>query len=176
MTEPKSLTLSDGTPFTIRLLRPDDAPRLQALHSRLSPESIHLRFMAQMPALPAAEAQRLADVDGQSRVALVATTERDGEEVILGVARYAALGPKRPDQAEAAIVVEDCYQGQGLGTLLIQRLLVYARAHGIRWFVAQVSLENDRMADFIRRCGLPQEMKLEDGVWQVRVDIAPRAG
>jgi GNAT superfamily N-acetyltransferase len=169
----QSYRLHDGTPFTIRLLRPDDAPRLQALHSRLSSESIQMRFMAQLPALPTAEAQRLADVDGQTRVAFVASVEQDGEEAFLGVARYATLGPARPDQAEAAIVVEDKYQGQGVGTLLIKHLVAYARTHGVRWFLAQVSLENDRMTHFIRRTGLPQEMRLEDGEWQVRVEIAP---
>ena len=190
------LTLRDSVPYAIRPIRPDDAPRLQALHSRLSAESIQLRFMAMHPVLLPAEAEQLADVDGLSRVALVAALPpaalcplieargigpvggpgRGADETIIGVARYATLGPQRPDQSEAAIVVEDRYQGQGVGQALLDRLLAYARTHGVRWFVAEVRLENDRMIRFIRRSGLPVEMHLQDGVLQVKVDIAPEAG
>jgi len=170
MTLPEQTTLHDGTPVTLRHLRPDDACRLQALHARLSPESIHLRFMAQLPALPLDEARRLADVDGQSRVALAAALGPVEDEQFIGVARYAVV---KPGEAEAAIVVEDRYQRLGAATLLLDRLLAYARAHGIGWFTGEVSLENDRMVDFIRRSGLPAEMKLTDGVWLVRVRIAP---
>jgi GNAT superfamily N-acetyltransferase len=87
------------------------------------------------------------------------------------VARYATLDA-RPDEAEAAIVVEDAYQGRGLGTLLVERLLSYARMHGIRYFVAEINSENDRVLRFIRRSGLPAEKKLEAGVWLIRVRLA----
>jgi RimJ/RimL family protein N-acetyltransferase len=172
------LTLRDGTPYAIRPIRPDDAPRLQALHSRLSAESIQLRFMAMHPVLQPVEAERLADVDGLSRAALVAVLPSAGADVetIIGVARYATLGPQRPDQAEAAIVIEDRYQGQGVGQALLHRLLAYGRAHGVRWFVAEVSLENDRMIRFIRRSGLPVEIHQQDGVLHVKADIDPEAG
>ena len=174
------LALRDGAPYAIRPIRADDAPRLQALHSRLSAASIQLRFMGVHPVLLPAEAERLAAVDGLSRVALAATlppAEAGAEdETLIGVARYATLGPQRPDQAEVAVVVEDRYQSQGVGQALLRRLLAYAQAHGVRWFVAEVSLENDRMIRFIRRSGLPVEIHLQDGVLLVKVDIAPAAG
>lgn len=173
-----SFTLRDGTAYFIRPLRPDDAPRLQALHSRLSAESIRLRFMAAIPVLSQAEAQRLADIDGRNRMALVAVRPAAGgaDEQFIGVARYAVMGPQRPGQAEAAVVVEDRYQSQGVGLALLDQLLDYARSHGIRWFVAEVSFENDRMIRFIRRSGLPVETHLADGVLEVKVEIAPGSG
>ena len=42
---PETVTLSDGTTVTLRPIRADDAERLQALHARLSPETIYLRFL-----------------------------------------------------------------------------------------------------------------------------------
>jgi RimJ/RimL family protein N-acetyltransferase len=83
------------------------------------------------------------------------------------------LGPKTPGQAEAAVVVEDRFQGMGVGTILVDRLLDYARTHGVRAFVAEVSHENDRMLAFIRHSGLPFERKFEEGVWQIHVHISP---
>jgi len=168
---PETVTLRDGKTVTIRPIRADDAPRLQALHSRLSPESIYLRFLGVRPVLPPKEARRLASVDYHTRMAFVATREEGGEEIILAVARYAAIGADKPDLAEAAIVVEDGYQGKGLGTLLMERLVAYARAHGIRAFLAEASFENDRIMQFIQRAGLPVEKKLESGVWEVRVKL-----
>lgn len=165
------VTLRDGTELSLRPIRPDDAPRLQALHARLSPETIYLRFLSAHPTLSQTEAERLANVDQENRMALVATRSKNGEDLIVGVARYATLDA-RPDEAEAAIVVEDAYQGRGLGTLLVERLLSYARMHGIRYFVAEINSENDRILRFIRRSGLPAEKKLEAGVWLIRVRLA----
>lgn len=167
----ETVTLRDGSVATIRPIRPDDAPRLQALHARLSSETVYLRFLEQRKALSNKDAARLATVDYQARMALVAVREQQGEQVLLGVARYDVIDPKIPDVAEAAIVVEDRYQGRGLGTLLMDRLVAYARAHGIREFVAEISAENDRMLWFIRRAGLPVEKKLEWGVWEIRIKL-----
>ena len=169
---PEAVTLRDGATVTIRPIRPDDAPRLQALHARLSPETIYLRFLGTHPVLSNREAERLASVDYETRMAFVATREQKGEEFVAGVARYAALGPERPDEAEAAVVVEDRYQHLGLGTRLLDWLLAYARTHGIRFFVAEINAENDRVLDFVRRSGLPTEKHLQSGTWEIRVRIA----
>jgi GNAT superfamily N-acetyltransferase len=169
---PEPVTLRDGTPLIIRPIRPDDAPRLQAFHTRLLPESIYLRYLGPHPVLTAREAERLTNVDYAARMALAATRSEGEGETIVGVARYDALGPARPDEAEAAIVVEDRYQSRGLGALLMSRLLAYARTHGLRYFVAEVSDENDRLMRFVQRSGLPAEKKLKEGVWEIRVNIA----
>ncbi len=168
---PEVVTLRDGTPVTIRAIRPDDAPRLQALHARLSAESIFLRFLGQLKTLPLEEAQRLAHVDYEKSMALVATPGQDGEEPIIGVARYAASNQAEPDAAEAAIVVDDAFQGRGLGSLLLDRLVKYARAHGIRYFLATVYHSNAEIMRFIQRSGLPSEKRREAGVWEVRVRL-----
>ena len=168
---PETVTLRGGTTVTIRPIRADDAPRLQAFHARLSPETIYLRFLGYHKALLDKEAERLATVDYQARMALVATREEGGEERLLGVVRYDVIDPRHPDVAEVAIVVEDRYQGRGLGTLLMNRLVAYARAYGIRAFVAEVSGENYRMLRFAQRTGLPVEKKLEWGVWYIRIKL-----
>jgi RimJ/RimL family protein N-acetyltransferase len=166
------ITLRDGARLTIRPIQPDDAPRLQAFHARLSPESIYLRFLSPHPVLSASEAEQFTNVDYQSRLAFVATRLEGQEESIVGVARYDVLGPSRPGAAEAAIVVEDDYQGRGVGTRLADCLVAYARDHGIRTIVAEVEAENERMLNFIRRSGLPATKKLENGVLEIQVKIA----
>lgn len=169
--ESEAVNLRDGTPVIIRPIRPDDAARLQALFGRLSPETVYLRFLRFRKELPYEEAKNLADVDYQTRMALVATRDQHGDEQLIGVARYAVIPGTWPAEAEAAIVVEDRYQGKGLGTILLERLVAYASAHGICAFLATVRYDNARMMRFIRRSGLPTESRVESGVWEIRVEL-----
>lgn len=170
--KPERVMLPDGEVIAIRPIRPDDAPRLQAFHVRLSPETIHMRFLGYHRSLSDTEAKYFTSVDYQMRMALVATCEQDGEERLLGVARYDVIDAAHADVAEAAIVVEDRYQRKGLGTLLADRLATYATLHGVRAFVAEVSVENDRMLRFIERTGLPLEKTLAPGVWEIKMKLA----
>jgi len=167
----ETVTLRDGTPVTTRAIRPDDAPRLQAFHARLSPESVYLRWLSAHPVLSDEEAETLSRVDYHDRMAFVATLPPAGADII-GVARYAAAPAEGPHAAEAAVVVADDFQQRGLGTLLLSRLLVYARGQGLTTWVAEINAQNARMLRFIQRGGLPVTRRLESGSWQVRIDIA----
>jgi GNAT superfamily N-acetyltransferase len=165
----EAVTLKDGTAVTLRPIRPDDAQRLQAFHARLSPDTIYLRWLSAHPVLTDAEAQALTNLDYTTRMAIVATLAGEAGEDIIGVARYNVASPDQPDEAEAAVVVEDAHQHHGLGTLLLQRLLAYSRAQGIRYWIAEINAENARMMKFIQRGGLPTTKRLESGSWQVRM-------
>jgi acetyltransferase len=150
----ETVRLRDGTTATIRPIRPDDAPRLQAGFARLSQETIFFRFMSYVTRLADEEAQRLATVDYDQHMALVASIQEQGEERLIGVARYAKL-PKdldqsTPDTAELAVIVADDYQGRGLGTMLLERLIAYAQAHGVRKVVGTVHQSNLKMLQILR--------------------------
>src|SRR4030095_14044763 len=67
----REVTCRDGTRVRLRPIRPDDAPRLQALHARLSRETIYQRFFGAVPRLPTSWASFLAEVDYRRRLALV---------------------------------------------------------------------------------------------------------
>ena len=173
----ETIRLRDGTPVTTRAIRLDDAPRLQAFHARLSPQSVYLRWLSAHPVLTDEEAETLSRVDYQDRMAFVATLPAAAEQAaaasaeIIGVARYAAAPAEGPGAAEAAVVVADDFQQRWLGTLLLGRLLGYARAQGFTTWVAEINAQNARMLRFIQRGGLPVTRRLESGSWQVRIDI-----
>jgi RimJ/RimL family protein N-acetyltransferase len=170
--QPVTVPLSDGTPVCLRPIRPDDAARLQAFHARLSPDSIYLRWLAAHPVLSAEEARQLADLDYVTRMAYVATQGEGPAERIVGVARYGLVRPGDPDEAESAVIVEDSFQRRGLGWALLGRLMRYARAMGVRTWLAEINAGNARMLRFIERGGLPVTRRLEGGAWQVRMDIS----
>ena len=170
--EPETTGLRDGTRVTLRPVRPEDAPRLQTLHARLSPQSVYLRWLSAHPVLADDEAASLSQVDYHDRMAYVAILPDASPDEIMGVARYAASLGEGPGVAEAAVVVADAYQQRGLGTLLLRRLLAYARTQGLTTWVADINAENARMLRFIQRGGLPTTKRLDTGSWQVRIDIS----
>lgn len=162
--------LRSGLAVKVRPIRPDDAPRLQALLQRLSPESIFFRLLAYRRNMTEKEARYLTHIDYRRRMAFVATPEED-EDLVIAVARYAIIGLDQADTAEVGIVVEDRYQNQGLGLYLLKLLTDYAREQGIRAFSGTVSLQNQRILRFITRSGLPAERKLNQGAWEICVDL-----
>lgn len=166
------IVLQDGTPVTIRPIRPDDAPKLQSAFKRLSTQSIYYRFLQIFSQLTDQQARDFANLDYYQRMAFVAETREAGEPSLIGVARYARLPGDEPDLAESAVVVIDEYQKRGLGSLLLQRLVRYARSHDVQAFLATVHVSNAQIMRFIQRSGFPAEKRMiEPGVWEIRVRL-----
>ncbi len=168
----ETVSLKDGTRVLVRPIRPEDAHRLQELFGRLSKNSIYDRYLEYRKMLNDEEAKNLACVDGVTSMAFVAVLGQEGAKKVIGVSRYSTFGTNRPDLAEAAVVVEDTYQGRGLGHILLDRLVNYAKEHDIHSFWAIVHPDNRRILHFIRKSGLPIERKeQQDGAWEIQVGL-----
>lgn len=159
------VVLSDGSTVHIRPIRGADADAINDLHSRLSPDSVYLRFFSPLPRLAPAMLQRLVNVDYDDRMALVA--EHSG--YLIAVARYDRLDP--PTEAEAAFVVEDVWQGRGVGSLLLEHLAALAREHGITRLVAHTLPHNSKMLGVFRDAGFERHSVFADGAVRVTLDI-----
>jgi GNAT superfamily N-acetyltransferase len=133
-----------------RPVQPDDDKRFRRLWPRLSRETVYRRFHAPLHRIPLETVRRLVEVDHHLREAVVGVV---GGEVI-GVARY-DRSPADPATAEFAILVEDAWQGLGVGRQLLGELLALATERGVRVLTATVQPENDRVIGLIRRL-LPQ--------------------
>ncbi len=168
--EHRELALADGTCVLVREIQPGDAPALQRLVGRLSNQTIHLRFFGPMKKLSDKQAQYFAEVDGQDRYALVAMEPKDEEEIV-AVVRYDR--ERGTDRAEYAALVEDSFQGRGLGFALTRALIGAARERGIRDFEALVLPENRGMLRLLRSLGLPESTHREGGVKRISVDLFP---
>ncbi len=154
-----------GGGLRLRLIRPDDEPRLVALYDRLSQHTAYQRFFSLMKRLPPDWAHFLANVDYQTRLALVIERDDAGAPALIAVARYERTAD--PDVAEVALVVQDGWQGQGLGRLLLRELLAAAGARGIRRFRAYVLADNSRMLRLLHRDTRILERHVESGVAEV---------
>ena len=170
--DPEEVTLKDGLQVTIRPIQPSDADHLQDTFDHLSIDTIYLRVLSYKKELPDDEARYLATVDYQSRMAFVALCKKNGRDIVIGVARYALLDPAHPGIAESAVVVQDEYQGRGLGTLLLKRLVIYARAKDIYHLRGNLQVGNNRMLDLVKNSGLTYKTRFAEGIWQVDIDLA----
>ena len=159
--------LADGGTVHLRPIRPDDAPRLNDLHERLSRESKYLRFFSPMPHLSPRMLDHFVTVDYVDRFALVAVLGDD----IVGVARYDALADHRA--AEVAFTVDDAHQGRGLATLLLEHLAAVAADRGITRFVAETLPGNNKMLAVFRDAGYGDERHFDGGTVQVAFSISP---
>jgi RimJ/RimL family protein N-acetyltransferase len=156
------VTLPTGERLRLRPIRPDDAPRLSAAYERLSQQSAYQRFFSVMRRLPPDWSTLLATVDYQRRFALVLEDLGSSDGRVIGVARYEPT--PEPDTVEIAVVVEDGWQGKGLGPLLLTELLHAAQRNGWQRFRAYVLSENRRMLHVLARHTEVKERHAQGGV------------
>jgi RimJ/RimL family protein N-acetyltransferase len=123
--------------YEVRPIEAEDAERLRRLFFRLSAETVYRRFFRPIHEPTPSVLAFLCAVDHDRRDALVAV---DGEGEIVAVARYDRLG--ETDEAEVAVVVEDAWQGQGIGSRLVRRLAALAESRGLQVFTATMLGDN----------------------------------
>ncbi len=140
--------LADGLTVRLRPIRSDDLTRMLALWSRLSPETIRMRFFAPRT-MDDQQMRYFTEVDYSRRFALVAETAGR----IVGVSRFDVLD-EDCRLAEFAVLVEDAEQGRGIGTALLRGLVQPAHDLGVQGFTGDVLRENSRMLRMLRDAGL----------------------
>ena len=161
--------LKDGSRILLRPIKKDDVERWLAFIARLSHRTKHLRFHS-APKLGREEAIRFCSVDYNNAFAFVAEVLRDQRREIIAIGRYARLPNK--SSAEAAFVIEDAYQGKGIGTKLMEWLVNAARDNGIATFEAYVLAENREMMNVFTDYGFHVTSELEGGEYRVTFPIA----
>ena len=153
-------TLFDGRQVKVRPIRPEDASMEQDFVRHLSPDARYARFMASLKELPPGKLKYLTELDYEHHLALVAVVEHDGEELEVGVARY-ALDPSGTS-CEFAVTVDDAWQGSGIAGVLMFTLMDVARERGIETMEGLVLATNHKMLKFARQLGFAQEHVPDD--------------
>jgi ribosomal protein S18 acetylase RimI-like enzyme len=157
-----------GKVVTVRPLANGDTATVAAVFDRLSPASRERRYHAAKPLLTPGELAYLAQVGPASHV-IVAHV--DGDPLPAGMARLARDASDRT-AGELAFEVADCYQGHGIGTLLVELLLADARAAGIRRVDAWVQTSNRAALGLLRRVLDRRSMRVEGAETLVVATVA----
>jgi len=156
----------DGKSITLRPIHEDDVDALRRLFYRLSPETVYLRFFQPVRVPSETLLHHLAEVDHLRRQAIVAV---DGDEIV-AVARYDRDGDDL--HAEVAVLVEDAWQGHGLGTILLRRLGLDAVEHGYAAFTATVLGDNRRALHLAHQVSPAVHTHIDHGEWFLDIPLS----
>jgi acyl-CoA hydrolase/RimJ/RimL family protein N-acetyltransferase len=170
----QSWTTAKGRGVTLRPLRLTDESKLNDFFYSLSDSTLYKRFLHAIKQRSHRDVLKELDLDYHLRMALVAEAEEEGREPeLVAVGRYIGEARGGGGYAEVAFEVRDDWQGEGLGTRLLELLVDTARAKGFLGFTADVLATNRAMMDVFLKSGLKVETRLEDGVYALKMAFPP---
>jgi acetyltransferase len=148
-------SLKDGTPVTIRPIRPEDEPLMVQFHTTLSERSVYLRYFCSLSLSTRVEHERLVRICFGSYdrgFALVADRKNPdtGQHEVLGVGRFSAINRA---EAEAAVLVSDRWHGLGLGTELLASAARVARAEKFKRLSGEILRDNIATQAIFKKVG-----------------------
>ena len=145
----RHVTLKDGTNVFVRPLRPDDELLYGPFFQRVTDQDLRLRFFAPVKDFGHAFVARFTQIDYARAMAFVALEQSSGE--MLGVVRLHSNA--NYEVAEYAVLVRSDLKGRGLGWLLMQQIIDYARAEHLQTIEGQVLRENATMLSMCSKLG-----------------------
>jgi RimJ/RimL family protein N-acetyltransferase len=160
-----------GERVLIRRMRPEDMALYRDFLADVSAEDLRLRFFADVAELSAAEIDKLSHLDYRHEMAFIALDEDTGR--MLGLVRLKDELDERT--AEFAVLVRSRLKGHGLGWLLMQRVIDYAKEKGLRRVYGDVLAENSAMLQMSAELGF-YEQDMGSDIRRVVLDLENRAG
>ena len=164
----RQITLRDGTAVFVRPIRPEDEALYGTFLAAVTPEDARMRFLGAMGELSRSLIDSFTHLDYARAMAFVALDMASGE--LLAVVRLHNNAAN--DSGEYAIVVRSDCKGRGLGWQLMQIMIAYARAKGLRAIEGKVLHENKTMLDMCRQFGFAIAIDPKNAaICDVRLDL-----
>src|SRR5262245_5797556 len=160
-------TVPGGERVLIRRMRPEDMALYRDFLADVSAEDLRLRFFADVAELSAAEIDKLSHLDYKHEMAFIALDEDTGR--MLGLVRLKDELDEKT--AEFAVLVRSRLKGHGLGWLLMQRVIDYAKEKGLRRVYGDVLAENSAMLQMSAELGF-YEQDMGPDIRRVVLDLA----
>jgi len=159
----------DGRSLLLRDIHRDDVDALRRGFATLTPDEIRLRFLHPLTDLPRPMAAQFCEIDTEHAVAIVLLDPEDVAEPTIRAVARAYIDPATL-AAEFALIVQHDYAGQGLGTLLMQRLIEACRQRGAVEIWGDVLNENGAMLELCGHLGFSRHAAFHDpGVIRVHL-------
>ena len=152
----RTVHLEDGSDLTLRPIRPEDEPLIVKFHHTLSEHSVYMRYFHWMKLEQRTAHERLTrmcfiDYDRQMAFIALRANPTTGEHVITGVGRL--IETHAPGVAELAVIVSDAFQRRGIGGLLMEQMIEFAKAEKVKRITATLLFENRPMRKLFERHG-----------------------
>ncbi|MGQ4879837.1 GNAT family N-acetyltransferase [Billgrantia sp. LNSP4103-1] len=157
------VTLNNGMQVEVRPIRAEDAPLITSFHSQLSEESIRFRYFHNKSDLSQRDLSILSHINYDRQMAFIAEHQKeDGSKEMLGVVRVW----NDPDniRTEFSIIVRDDMAGQGLGSLLMKKMIAYCKSVGTLEMIGKIMVDNHPMRALMKHLGFRCRYNMEEQV------------
>ncbi|MGQ0801279.1 MAG: GNAT family N-acetyltransferase [Pseudomarimonas sp.] len=167
----EDLVLGDGRQLHLRPIVAEDADALRHGFELLDADEVRMRFMHPMSELTPELAKRLSDLNPKRDFAIVAAEPLPPGEALVGAVVRASIAADGR-RAEFAILVSRLLAGQGLGRLLMKRIIRWAKLKRLDELYGDVLEENSSMLKLASSLGFRREHQPHDpGVVRVRLAL-----
>jgi len=154
----------------LRPIKPEDSDEHQRFFEALSKDDIHMRLFYSMRELQASQLAKLTQIDYDHEMAFIAVRKRiDGSDETLGVVR--GITDAENKNAEFAIIIRSDLKAQGLGFLLMNKLITYFRQRGIKALVGEMLSDNTAMHELVHQLGFTLHAEPLDGTMTLRLNL-----
>lgn len=149
----RHMQLRDGTPILVRPVRPEDEPLYPPFFAAVTQNDLRLRFFAPVKEFSHTFIARFTQIDYARAMAFIALDDRSG--AMMGVVRLHSDAEYK--NGEYAVLVRSDLKSRGLGWLLMQLIIEYARSEGLHAISGQVLQDNVTMLQMCRELGFQIE-------------------
>jgi GNAT superfamily N-acetyltransferase len=163
------LLLRDGSEVRMRAADPADRLLVAALHARCAPQTRRSRFLSPAPRLPDDQLDELLGLGPTPGQVVLAVTADGGSAV--GAVTLDREGDGPAATGRIAVLVEDAWQGRGLGTALLRRAADAAVEAGMVGVTGVARPDDLGVTRLLRRAGLRPSAEIVDGTVRLRAPL-----
>ncbi|MCK6263585.1 bifunctional acetate--CoA ligase family protein/GNAT family N-acetyltransferase [Vibrio sp. ZSDE26] len=157
----ESLVLKDHTKILLRPILPEDEPLHAEFINNVSKEDLYKRFFTDVGEFNHEALANFTQIDYDREMAFVAVSNADGNASIIGVSR--ALINHQNSDAEFAILIRSDLKGNGLGKVLLAKIIEYCRDKGTTQISGMTMPTNRGMLTLAQKLGFEVDVQFSDG-------------
>ncbi|WP_022665070.1 bifunctional acetyl-CoA hydrolase/transferase family protein/GNAT family N-acetyltransferase [Desulfospira joergensenii] len=166
-------TFKGGEEVRFRAIKPSDEEAMRRFFYRCSKEMIYYRFFYSIKTMAHDKMQEYVNVDYSREVSIVGLSTEGDQDKIIAEARL--IRDERSYYGEVAFLIDEAFQGKGLGSYMMDLLVGFARKKGLKGIMAEVMSDNQPMIKVFEKIGLPMEASLDAGVYHLKISFGDKA-
>ncbi|TFH39841.1 MAG: GNAT family N-acetyltransferase, partial [Chrysiogenales bacterium] len=156
----KEKTFRGGLEALFRPIRASDEDMMRRLFYKISGNGVYMRYLTSVRTMPHSKMQTYVNIDYQSTLSLVGVIRKRGIEHIIAECRYAWGAGE--ETHEIAFIVDEEYQGRGIGMYMVDRIISVARERGIMKLTAYVLAENEKMSRVLEQAAVVPDVQINE--------------
>ncbi|MEE3652862.1 MULTISPECIES: bifunctional acetate--CoA ligase family protein/GNAT family N-acetyltransferase [unclassified Brenneria] len=158
----ETVTLKNNAICLFRPILPEDEPLLSKFIAKVTKEDLYYRYFSEINEFNHEDLANMTQIDYDREMAFVAVRQSEEGAEIIGVTR--AISDPDNTSAEFAVLVRSDLKGLGLGRRLLEKLIQYARLHGLGRLNGITMPHNQGMITLAKKLGFSVDVQLEEGI------------